>query len=134
MGVVVLFINCALNKGVLKMGKTKNANGNAARLARAKTAMAAIKSALPKGTVTASQTVRVTAKCARLQPAGIVCSCFARATSVQVIVPVLGVKALAKGTYTLNRNGQPQVSVPNGSGQKAALAAIGGKIANALKS
>ena len=66
-------------------------------------------------------------------PAGIVCSCFARATSVQVIVPVLGVKALAKGSYTLNRNAQPQVNVPNGKGQKTALAAIGAKLAAILQ-
>ena len=115
------------------MATTKNANGNTARLARAKTAMAAIKAGLPKGTTTNAQSVRVTAKNAKLMPAGIVCSCFARANSVQVIVPVLGVKALQASQYTLNRNGQPQVSVPNGSGQKAALQAIGTKLANVLQ-
>ena len=116
------------------MVNSKNKNSNAARSNRAKVAMAAIKSALPRGTTTTMATVRSTAKNAKLMPAGILCSCFARANSVQVIVPTLGVKALAKGTYTLNRNGQPQVSVPNGTGQKAALAQLGAKIAAALTS
>ncbi len=114
------------------MQTTKNANGNTARLARAKTAMAAIKTGLPKGTTVHTASVRVTAKNAKLMPAGIVCSCFARANSVQVIVPVLGIKAGLK--HTLNRNGQPQVSVPNGSTQKALLKAIGQSIARALAS
>ncbi len=113
------------------MATTKNVNGNTARLARAKTAMRAILGGLPKGTTTNAQSVRVTAKNAKLMPAGIVCSCFARANSVQVIVPVLGIKAGLK--HTLNRNGQPQVSVPNGPTQKALLKAIGQRIANALK-
>lgn len=121
-------INVPNKKGENTM---KKVNSNEARLARAKTGMAAIKSTMPKGTISTPQTVRVTATCKRLQPHGIVVSCFARANSLHVLVPVLGVKI---GFTDVDRNGTPRTIIANGADQKAQLAAVGAKLAAALKS
>lgn len=110
------------------MLKNKNGSGNAARLARANVAAKVIKAALPKGAKLTAKTVRVTCKHKAL--AGqTVFALFARSGHVQVLCPILGVKA---GMVHTDRNGTPMLVVTNGPTQHSQLTALGTKLATLL--
>lgn len=112
----------------------KASSSNAGRLARAKIAAKVLKTALPKGTTFTFKTVRCTLFNSKLNGAVQLCSVFAWANAVQVLVPsgsaLIGVN---NGLTKVDRNNTPCVVIPNGSGQVAALQALAALIGKRLQ-
>ena len=112
----------------------KASSSNAGRLARAKIAAKVLKAALPRGTTFTFKTVRCTLFNSKLNGAVQLCSVFAWANGVQVLVPT-GAKLIgvANGLTKVDRNNTPMVVIPNGTGQTAALQALAVLIGNRLQ-